>query len=371
MLQRRLTDGNEGKLASEFFFVIPVVERGTLELVMDSVRGIRTLSGIAIKIIAPFNDAFFRCYSPVEDLEAVDLVDVENIGCNSFGSDAANTPLLAALTCAAAVAKEGCPRVLIFVGLESCADTLADYEFLLRRRLAPARVFVLDPQHATLTRLLSTEMADACALHPASTVRLLPPQQERVEREAREGARAAFGLTETDFAVLIPYDTNVREASSRTARFIRALSKAQNTHFLAGTNVLQSGPCVGVPPVDADIKVTFVSAEFDGANPIDAVDMILSFGIEKGISGGFVDAVAENFLAVRNSHTDRFAVLADSEAADAIDDFIEAIDMLPPNADRLAEMLRCALVRDLQTRASLGFGRSLFRAITIHPGAHA
>ncbi|AFT90127.1 hypothetical protein [Paraburkholderia phenoliruptrix] len=350
--------------------MIPVVLRGALELVMDGVKGIRSLSGVAIKIIAPFNDEFFKCYSPTEDLEAVELVDV-SIECNTFRSNAANTPLLAALTCAAAVAEEGRPHVLIFVGLESCTDTLADYEFLLRRRLAPARVFVLDTQQTTSTSLLSTDMADGCSLHASSTIRLFPPQQKRVERGAREGARAAFGLTDTDFAVLIPDDESGREESSRIARFVRALSKAQSTHFLAGTNVLQSGRSVGLPLVDADIKAPFVAAALGGANAIAAADMIVSFGSGKGIWGCFVDADAANFLAARNNHTEKFAVLADSDACDAIDDFIEAIDMLPRNADRSAEMLRCALVRDLQARASLGFGRSLFRAITQNRGGHA
>ncbi|SKD05472.1 hypothetical protein SAMN05445504_9510 [Burkholderia sp. CF099] len=346
-------------MTSELFFVIPVVRRGTLELVMDGVKGIRSISGVAIKIIAPFNDEFFRCYSPAEDLEAVDLVDVENIECSTFRSNAANTPLLAALTCAAAVTEEGCPHVIIFVGLESCADTLADYEFLLRRRLAPARVFVLDTQHMTSPSLRATEMADGCSLHTSSTIRLLPPQQKRVERQVREGARAAFGLAKTDFAVLIPDDESVREESSRTSRFVRALSKAQDTHFLAGTNLLQSGaPSVGVPLVDADIETPVL------ANAIDAADMVVSFGSEKRISGCSVDAAAGNFLAVRNDHTEKFALLADSDACDAIDDFIEAIDMLPRNAYRSVEMLRYALVRDLQARASLAFGRSLFRVIT-------
>ncbi|RKT10519.1 hypothetical protein B0G69_7946 [Paraburkholderia sp. RAU2J] len=371
MLLRRLIDGNEGKLTSELFFVIPVVRRGTLELVMDGVKGIRSISGMGIKIIAPFNDEFFSCYSPAEELEAVDLVDVGNIECNTFRSNAANTPLLAALTCAAAVAEEGCPDILIFVGLESCSDTLADYEFLLRRRLAPARVFVLDTQHTTSTSLLSTDMARGCSLRASSTIRLLPPQQKRVERGAREGARAAFGLTDRDFAVLIPDDESVREESSRIARFVRALSKAQNTHFLAGTSVLQSWPSVGVPLVDADIKAPFVAAALGGANAIDAADMIVSFGSGKGISCCFIDADAGIFLAVRNNHTEKFAVLADSDACDAIDDFIKAIDMLPSDTDRSAEMLRCALVRDLQARASRGFGRSLFRAITQNHGAHA
>lgn len=366
MLRRRLIDGNEGKLASELFFVVPVVRRDTLELVMDGVKGIRSLSGVAIKIITPFNEEFFRCYSPAEGLEAVALVDVENVECNTFRSNAANTPLLAALTCAAAVAEVGGPHVLIFVGLESCADTLADYEFLLRRRLAPARVFVLDTQPMTSPSLRTTDMANGSSLHTSSTIRLLPPQQKRVERQAREGARAAFGLTKTDFAVLIPDDESVREESSRNARFVRALSKAQNTHFLAGTNLLQSGaPSVGVPLLDAGIETPVL------ANAIDAADMVISFRGKKSISGCSFDAAAGNFLAVRNDHTEKFALLADSDACDAIDDFIEAIDILPRNADRSAEMLRYALVRNLQARASLAFGRSLFRVITQNHGAQA
>lgn len=359
-------------MASELFFVIPVVQRDTLELVMDGVRGIRSLSGVAIKIITPFNEEFFRCYSPAEGFEAVALVEVENVERNTFKSNAANTPLLAALTCAAAVAEEGCPHVLIFVGLESCADTLADYEFLLRRRLASARVFVLDTQHMTSPSLRSTEMPNGSSLHTSSTIRLLPPQQKRVEREAREGARAAFGLTKTDFAVLILDDKSVREDSGRAARFVRALSKAQNTYLLAGTNLLQSGaPSVGVPLVDADIEAPFLANALDGANAIDAADMVVSFGNEKSISGCSVDAPAGKFLAVRNDHTEKFALLADSEACDAIDDFIEAVDMLPRNADRSAEMLRYALVSDLQVRASLAFGRSLFRVIMQNHGARA
>ncbi|WP_224031335.1 hypothetical protein [Paraburkholderia caribensis] len=352
-------------MAPELFFVIPVVRRDALELVMDGVKGIRSLSGVAIKIITPFNEEFFRCYSPAEGLEAVALVDVENVECNTFRSNAANTPLLAALTCAAAVAEEGCPRVLIFVGLESCADTLADYEFLLRRRFAPARLFVLDTQPMTSPSLRATEMANGSSLH-TSTIRLLPPQQKRVERQAREGARAAFGLTETDFAVLIPDDESVREESSRNARFVRALLKAPNTHFLAGPILLGSGASsVGVPLVDADIAVPFL------ANALDAADMVVSFGSKKSVSGCSFDAAAGNFLAVRNDHTEKFALLIDSDACDAIDDFIEAIDMLPRNADRSAEMLRYALVRDLQARASLAFGRSLFRVITQNHGAQA
>ncbi|MDQ7981737.1 hypothetical protein QYH69_31425 [Paraburkholderia sp. SARCC-3016] len=342
----------------EIIFVLPIVEQNMIELVMDGVKGIRSLSEVAIRIVAPFGRETFRCSSHSEALDGVVLAHVEGLDCGVAGSDAAAKPLLAALTCAAAIAERRCRQVLIFVGLELCVEKLSDYKFLLARRFDRAPIIVLTGQCLTSASLISTVVKGGCSFKWTETIMPFPARGRRIERRARLTARAALGLSETDFAVFIPDDGIGQQKAGRASRFARALSKAQHTHVLGDVTALQSRLPSMVLPIQTEDKVR------PDVNLADAADMIVCFGSRSFSLDIWADGSAKDSLAIIDKRGEMLKALPGREACDAVDDFIDAIDLLPCDAVRSAESLRSALVAQLQFRASFSFGQSLFAAVT-------
>jgi len=57
-------------------------------------------------------------------------------------------------------------------------------------------------------------------------------------------------------------------------------------------------------------------------------------------------------------------VLEEDANTDAMDDFVQAVSLLPAQAGRGVELLRDSFVLNLQARMNSRFGRSLYYAMT-------
>ena len=58
-------------------------------------------------------------------------------------------------------------------------------------------------------------------------------------------------------------------------------------------------------------------------------------------------------------------VLEDDMGTHDVDDFIQAVGLLPSRASREVEMLREAFLRTLEDKMSVRFGRSLYYAVSL------
>ena len=341
----------------EIVFVIPVVTHEILELVMEGVRGIRSLSELPIKIVAPFRREIAWCSSFVDQrMKFVDLVDIEDVASNEFDSDAPATPLFTALKRTAAVTAGDFPRTIIFAGVEGCLDTLGDYRFLLKRRFASARLLALNirPSYTGSGHPVCVDLAESLHAQASSMIGCFPPRYIPVERLAREEARARLGLKSEEFVVLILDRRSGQHDTCHFLTFIRALSKARTTRFLAIEGVLNTTEVstVIVPPT-----------ETEKANAFSAADLIVGFTwgnmqVDHAVRDG-----VEQCTIVRDDVKDKLVLIGNQYAHETIDDFNEAIGLLPLTADRQAELLRSALVMNLLANADLNFGRNLFRLV--------
>ena len=274
----------------------------------------------------------------------------------------------------------------VFVGVEAYADAFADCAFALRRWFGPASVFALDMRcenssavavdsgwnarrslASRATLLTFDPRLDAGAVGGAAVKVLPDPRRGEVPLAARQRARAKMSLLDTDFALAVISGEVSSAGIARQAALVRALMQAQDSRLLiAGAGHEPAAAWLADLSAAFPGRVRIMGACTDGTCDMDAADILLMPAHEQGASRSPLPCAA-NARDVDEMSTElehRMIVLEDDMGTHDVDDFIQAVGLLPSRASREVEMLREAFLRTLEDKMSVRFGRSLYYAVS-------
>ncbi|CAN7466369.1 hypothetical protein LJR034_003010 [Caballeronia sp. LjRoot34] len=153
---------------------------------------------------------------------------------------------------------------------------------------------------------------------------------------------------------------------ARQTTLILALMQTPNSRLLIAGRRDKA-----VAPWLADLSATFPGrTRFGGPCPDDiggiyAADLLLIPRGEQGIFNSLhCEENAGGPEAAEAKCEHRIVVLEEGANTDAVDDFVQAVSLLPARAGRSVELLRDSFVLSLRARMNLRFGRSLYYAMT-------
>jgi hypothetical protein len=373
-------------LHSSIVLLTPVMHLASIKIICDSVKGIRSISSVPIKVVAPLSKSM-QLWRGVraDSFAGVEFVSAEPRGGPQSATVISSAYLLAMVQRAHAGSHAGAGgNLYVFVGVEAYGDAFAECAFALRRWFGPASVFALDMRRenpsafpvdsewsarrslASRATLLTFDSRFHAGAVGGAAVKVLPdPRRGEVPLAARQRARARMRVSDSDFALAVISDEVSSAGIARQAALIRALMQAQNSRLLIAG--------VGHEPAAAwlaDLSATFpgrariMGACADGTCDIDAADVLLMPADEQGASRSLPcagDARDVDETTADLEH--RMIVLEEYMGTHDVDDFIQAIGLLPARASREVEMLRDAFLRTLQAKMSERFGRSLYYAV--------
>jgi hypothetical protein len=315
----------------------------------------------------------------------VEFIDVEPRGGSQKATAISSAYLLAMVQRAHAGSPAGAAgNLYVFVGVEAYGDAFAECAFALRRWFGPASVFALDLRPgnpaafpvdsewsarrslASRATLLTFDSRFDARTVGGAPVKVLPdPRRGEVSLAARQRARARMNVSDHDFALAMISDDVSSAGSVRQAALIRALMQAQSSRLLIAG--------IGHEPAAswlADLSATFpgrvriMGACAAGTCDTDAADVLLMPGGEHGAARSLPCAAsAEEADAMPAEHGHRRVVLEEYMGTHDVDDFILAVGLLPSRVSREVEMLRDSLIKTLQAKMNLRFGRSLYYAV--------
>lgn len=371
---------------SSIVLLTPVMHPASIKILCDSVKGIRSVSSVAIKVVAPLAKSMqlWRGVG-VDSFAGVEFINAELRGGSQSATLISSAHLLAMVQRAHAGSHAGAAgNLYVFVGVEAYAEAFAECAFALRRWFGPASVFALDmrrenPQASPVDSEWSTRRSlasratlltfdsrfDAGAVG-AAAVKVLPdPRRGEVPLAVRQRARARMNVSDNDFALAVVSDEVSSTGIARQAALIRALMQAPSSRLLIAG--------VGHEPAAAwlaDLSATFpgrvriMGACANGTCDFDAADVLLMPAGDLGASRPLpcaADARDVDEMSAEPGH--RMIVLEDDMGTHEVDDFIQAVGLLPPRASREVEILRSEFLRTLQAKMSVRFGRSLYYAV--------
>lgn len=357
----------------------------SIKIICDSVKGIRSLSSVAIKVVAPLSKsmALWRGVR-ADSFAGVEFINAELRGGSQSATLISSAHLLAMVQRAHAGGHPGAGNLYVFVGVEAYAEAFAECAFALRRWFGPASVFALDMRRENpsalpvdsewstrrslalrATLLTFDSRFDARAVG-AAAVKVLPdPRRGEVPLAARQRARARMNVSDNDFALAVVSDDVSSTGIARQAALIRALMQAPSSRLLIAG--------VGHEPAAAwlaDLSATFpgrvriMGACANDTCDFNAADLLLMPAGDLGASRSLpcaTDARDVDEMSAEPGH--RMIVLEDDMGTHDVDDFIQAVCLLPSRASREVEMLRGEFLRTLQAKMSVRFGRSLYYAV--------
>jgi hypothetical protein len=374
-------------LHSSIVLLTPVMHPASIKILCDSVKGIRSVSSVTIKVVAPLTRSMqlWRGVG-VDSFAGVEFINAELRGGSQSATLISSAHLLAMVQRAHADSHGGAAgNLYVFVGVEAYAEAFAECAFALRRWFGPASVFALDmrrenPQASPVDSEWSTRRSlasratlltfdsrfDAGAVGAAAVkVKVLPdPRRGEVPLAVRQRARARMNVSDNDFALAVVSDEVSSTGIARQAALIRALMQAPSSRLLIAG--------VGHEPAAwlADLSATFpgrvriMGACANGTCDFDAADVLLMPAGALGASRSLpcaTDARDVDEMSAEPGH--QMIVLEDDMGTHEVDDFIQAVGLLPPRASREVEILRSEFLRTLQAKMSVRFGRSLYYAV--------
>jgi hypothetical protein len=377
------------ELHSSIVFLIPETHSTSIRIIFEAINGIRSISNIPIKIIASLTGSVPLWHGFTAEMFAdVDFIDAEPGGGPLADIAVTSTHLLALMQRVRTDISADAPgNLYVFVGVETYADAFAKCAFTLRRRLGAAAVFALDTrgenpdqcpvasEWSTLPSLASgVTLFTFNARFEARTVGQVPmkvladPRLGIVSMAARQRARRQMNVSDGDFALAVVSNEASVAATAQIAgqtALIRALMQSPDSRLL-----IAGGGDKTVAPWLADLSATFpgrtrfAGACADSSAGIYAADLLLIPG-ERGFSNGLrcgENAGASEATEAGQEH--RIIVLEQDANTDAVDDFVQAVSLLPAHSGRGVRLLRDSLVLSLRARMNLRFGRSLYHAMT-------
>jgi hypothetical protein len=134
-------------LHSSIVLLTPVMHPASIKILCDSVKGIRSVSSVAIKVVAPLAKSMqlWRGVG-VDSFAGVEFINAELRGGSQSATLISSAHLLAMVQRAAC--GQSCDgaagNLYVFVGVETYAEAFAECAFALRRWFGPASVFALD-----------------------------------------------------------------------------------------------------------------------------------------------------------------------------------------------------------------------------------
>jgi hypothetical protein len=324
-----------------------------------------------------------------EIFAGVDFIDTEPSGGTLADIAVTSAHLLSMMQRVRADISTDAPgNAYVFVGVETYADAFIECAFTLRRRFGAASVFALDtrsenpaacpvdnewsarPSLAFRATLLTFDQRFEVRTAGQTPMKVLAdPRLGHVSMAARRRARRQMNVSDDDFALLVVSNESSMTGTAQVARqtaLILALMQTANSRLLIAGRRDKA-----VPSWLADLSATFPGrTRFAGMCPDDtgglyAADLLLIPSGERGISN--LLCFGENARgpeAVEGQREDRIAVLEEDANTDAVDDFVQAVSLLPAQAGRGVELLRDSFVLNLRARMNLRFGRSLYYAMT-------
>lgn len=276
----------------------------------------------------------------------------------------------------------------VFVGAETYADAFTKYAFTLRRRFGAAAVFALDTRgenpsecpadsewsgrrslasRATLLTFDGRFEVGTAAKTPMKVI--ADPRIGSVSMAVRQRARREMNVSDGDFALAVVGDESSMTRPAQVARqtaLIFALMQTPNSRLL-----IVGRRDKAVAAWLADLSATFPGrTRFAGTGPDDsggiyAADLLLIPRGERGIANSLCCAEnVEGLDPVEAEREHRIVVLEDDANTDAVDDFVQAMSLLPAQAGRGSELLRDSFVLSLRARMNLRLGQSLYHALT-------
>ncbi len=379
------------ELHSSIVFLIPGTHFASVNIIFDSINGIRSISNIPIKIVAPLNRSIplWRRLG-AEIFVGVDFIEAEPSGGTPTAIAVTSSHLLSMMERDGTDISAAAPRnFYVFVGVETYADAFTECAFTLRRRFGAGSVFALDTRGENPAECpVDSEWSDRRSLASRATLLtfdahgevrtagqtpmkvLADPRLGNVSMAARQRARRAMNVSEGDFALAVVSDETSMTDTARVARqtaLILALMQTPNSRLLIAGRRDKA-----VAPWLADLSSMFPGrTRFAGTCPderggIYAADLLLVPGGERGISNSLCfSGNAGGPEAVETVREHRIVVLEEDANTDAVDDFVQAVGLLPARAGRGVELLRDSFVQSLRTRMHMRFGRSLYYAITL------
>lgn len=381
-------------LHSSIIFLTPLTHSASIKIIFESINGIRSVSDISIKIVAPLSQSM-----PIwrglraEDVSGIDFVDAEPGAQAAMDGAVTASYLLSMVRGVSPNTTIGIPGSrYLFVGVETYADAFAECAFTLRRRLGAASIFALDTRaenafgcpadiewkarHSLASRatLLTFNSRFGIATSGGMPVKVLSdPRFGKVSVEARTRARKRMNLSDADFVLAVASDESSLTDSAGITRVTRYTALIGAWMRAPGSRLLIVGDRHGaVTPWLADLSATFPGRTRITAAPsgddADAVDLLLKPGRGQALLHAFSDVgntTGPREVVTENPHqTVVFDEDATADVVDAVDDFIQAVDLLPLQAGRQIELLRSSFVSSLRAKMGLRFGQSLFYAIT-------
>jgi hypothetical protein len=378
------------KLRSSIVFLIPNSHSTSIRIIFESINGIRSISNIPIKIIAPLNRAMplWRGFT-AEMFAGVDFIDAEPGGGTLTDIAVTSTYLLALMQRVRMDISADAPgNFYVFVGVETYADAFTECAFTLRRRLGAAAVFALDTRGENLDqRPVDSEWSTRPSLGSGATLLtfdarfevrttgqarmkvLADPRLGRVAMAARQHARREMNVSDGNFALAVVSDeasmTGTAQVAWQTALILALMQSPDSRLLITGRGDKTVAPWLADLSATFPGRMRFAGTCAYGAAGICAADLLLIPGGERGCSNAL--CCGENAAtseAAEAGHEHRIVVLEEDANKDAVADFVQAVSLLPAHASRGVELLRNSFVLSLRARMNLRFGRSLYHAMT-------
>jgi hypothetical protein len=378
------------ELQSSIIFLTPSTHSASIRTIFDSIIGIRSVSKIPIKIVAPLQ----RSMAIWHGLRADIFTDVDFIETEPSGKQA-DMPITSAVLLSMvqrvktdiSVAASG--NFYVFVGVETYADAFTECTFALKRRLGAASVFALDTrcenpaacpvdsewstEHslASRTTLLTFDPRVEARSADRTPIKVLrDPRLGNVSVAARQRARRKMNVSDGDFALSVISDEFSVTDAARVAwqsALILALMQAPNSRLLiAGSRDKVIAPWLEDLSATFPGRIRFVGTCPDDARGINAADLLL---IPRGVLGISTSLCCVDYVTgpetVETEHEHQIVMIEEGANTDAVDDFVHAVSLLPLLACGGIELLRDSFVLSMRERMSLGFGRGLYYAMTL------
>jgi hypothetical protein len=328
----------------------------------------------------------------VELFAGVDFIETEPSGGTLADIAVTSAHLLAMMQLVRAdISTDGPANAYVFVGVETYADAFIECAFTLRRRFGAASVFALDtrsenptacpvdnewsarPSLAFRATLLTFDQRFEVRTAGQTSMKVLAdPRLGNVSMAARQRARREMNVSDDDFVLAVVSGESSMTDTAQVARqtaLIVALMRTPNSRLLIAGRRDKA-----IVPWLADLSATFPGrTRFAGTCPGDtggigiyAADLLLIPRGERGIANSL--CFGENAggpVTVETEREHRIVVLEEDASTDAVDDFVQAANLLPAQACRGVELLRDSFVLSLRARMNLRFGRSLYYAMTM------
>src|SRR5471032_1165816 len=336
----------------------------SIKILCDSVKGIRSVSSVTIKVVAPLTRSMqlWRGVG-VDSFAGVEFINAELRGGSQSATLISSAHLLAMVQRAHADSHGGAAgNLYVFVGVEAYAEAFAECAFALRRWFGPASVFALDMRRenssaspvdsewstrrslaSRATLLTFDSRFDAGAVGSAAVKVLPDPRRGEVPLAARQRARARMSLLDTDFALAVISGEVSSAGVVRQAALVRALMQAQDARLLiAGAGHEPAAAWLADLSAAFPVRVRIMGPCTDGTCNIDAADMLLMPPDEQGASRSPLPCAANARVAdeMSTALAHRMIVLEGDMGTHDVDDFIQAVGLLPSRASREVEMLR-------------------------------